>query len=122
MTVYSQPGHDDSLVTYKSRYDNWIGGQYVAPVQGMYFENISPVTGNVFCEVARSTAEDVELALDAAHGAAPAWGCTSVTERAIILNKIADCIEANLEMLSVGETWDNGKPIQRSSRRYAARG
>ena len=112
MTVYTQPGHDDSLVTYKSRYDNWIGGQYVAPVQGKYFENISPVTGNVFCEVARSTAEDVELALDAAHGAAPAWGRTSVTERALILNKVADCIEANLEMLAVGETWDNGKPVR----------
>ena len=112
MTVYTQPGLDDSLVTYKSRYDNWIGGQYVAPAQGKYFENISPVTGNVFCEVARSGAEDVELALDAAHGAAPAWGRTAVTERAIILNKVADCIEANLEMLAVGETWDNGKPIR----------
>ena len=112
MTVYTQPGHDDSLVTYKSRYDNWIGGQYVAPVQGKYFENVSPVTGNVFCEVARSTADDVELALDAAHGAAPAWGRTSVTERALILNKVADCIEANLEMLAVGETWDNGKPVR----------
>jgi len=112
MAVYAEPGHDDSLVTYKSRYENWIGGQYVAPVKGMYFENISPVTGNVFCEVARSTAEDVELALDAAQAAAPGWGATAATERAIILNKIADRIEENLEMLSVGETWDNGKPVR----------
>jgi len=112
MAVYAEPGHDDSLVTYKSRYENWIGGQYVAPVKGMYFENISPVTGNVFCEVARSTAEDVELALDAAQAAAPGWGATAATERVIILNKIADRIEENLEMLSVGETWDNGKPVR----------
>ena len=112
MTVYAQPGTEGSKVTYKPRYDNWIGGAYVAPVKGEYFENPSPVTGKVFCEVARSTAEDIELALDAAHAAAPAWGKTSVTERANILNKIADRIEANLEMLAVGETWDNGKPIR----------
>jgi aldehyde dehydrogenase len=112
MTVYAQPGAEGSLVTYRSRYDNWIGGEWVAPVKGQYFENPSPVTGRTFCEVARSTAEDVELALDAAHAAAPAWGRTSVAERANILNKIADRIEANLEMLAVGETWDNGKPVR----------
>ncbi len=82
------------------------------PVKGQYFENPSPVNGKVFCEIARGTAEDIELALDAAHAAAPAWGKTSVAERAIILNKIADRIEANLEMLAVGETWDNGKPVR----------
>ena len=112
MTVYAQPGQDGSVVSYQPRYENWIGGEYVAPVKGRYFENPSPVTGRTFCEVAASTAEDIELALDAAHKAAPAWGRTSVAERANILNKIADRIEANLEMLSVGETWDNGKPVR----------
>jgi aldehyde dehydrogenase len=112
MAVYAQPGQPGSPVTYKSRYENWIGGQWVPPVKGEYFENPSPVNGKVFCEVARSTAEDIELALDAAHAAAPAWGKTSPTERANILNKIADRIEANLEMLAVGETWENGKPVR----------
>src|ERR1700712_4190055 len=112
MTTYAASGQPDSKVTYRSRYDNWIGGEYVAPVKGQYFENVSPVTGEVFCEVARSTAEDIELALDAAHAAAPAWGKTSPAARAVILNKIADRVEANLEMLAVGETWDNGKPVR----------
>ncbi len=112
MTVYANPGTDGSVVTYKSRYENWIGGEWVAPVKGRYFENPSPVNGKTFCEVARSSAEDIELALDAAHAAAPAWGKTSVAERAVILNKIADRIEANLEMLAVGETWENGKPVR----------
>ncbi len=112
MATYAQPGQEGSIVSYKSRYDNWIGGEWVAPVKGQYFENPSPVTGKTFCEVARSTAEDIELALDAAHAAAPAWGKTSVAVRADILNKIADRIEGNLEMLAVGETWDNGKPVR----------
>ena len=112
MAVYAQPGTEGSVVSYKSRYDNWIGGEWVAPVQGNYFENPSPVTGQTFCEVAAGTAEDIELALDAAHAAAPAWGKTSVAERANILNKIADRIEQNLEMLAVGETWENGKPVR----------
>jgi len=112
MTVFAQPGQPGAKVTYKARYDNWIGGEYVAPVKGQYFENVSPVNGQVFCEVARGTAEDIELALDAAHAAAPAWGRTSVAERADILNKIADRMEANLELLAVGETWDNGKPVR----------
>jgi aldehyde dehydrogenase len=112
LTVYANPGTDGSVVSYKSRYDNWIGGDYVAPVKGQYFENPSPVNGQIFCEVARSTSEDIELALDAAHKAAPAWGKTSVAERAVILNKIADRIEQNLAMLAVGETWDNGKPVR----------
>jgi aldehyde dehydrogenase len=114
MTVYAQPGTEGSLVSYQPRYDHWIGGEYVAPVKGQYFENPSPVNGKVFCEVARGTAEDIEAALDAAHAAAPAWGKTSVTERANILNQIADRIEQNLEMLAVGETWDNGKPVRES--------
>jgi aldehyde dehydrogenase len=112
MPVYAQPGTDGSVVSYKPRYDHWIGGEYVAPVKGQYFENVSPVNGKVFTEVARGTAEDIEAALDAAHAAAPAWGRTSVTERAGILNQIADRIEQNLEMLAVGETWDNGKPVR----------
>ena len=82
------------------------------PRRRQYFENPSPVTGQTFCEVARGTAEDIELALDAAHGAADAWGRTSPAERANILNRIADRMEANLEMLAVAETWDNGKPVR----------
>ena len=112
MTVYAHPGTEGSKVTFKPRYENFIGGQWVPPVKGEYFENPTPVTGQVFTEVARSTAEDVELALDAAHAAAPAWGKTSVAERAVILNRIADRIEENLEMLAVAETWDNGKAIR----------
>jgi len=112
MSVYPAPGQPGSPVSFASRYDNFIGGQWVPPVRGAYFENISPVNGKPFTEVARSTAEDIELALDAAHGAAPAWGRTSVTERANVLWKIADRIEANLEALAVAETWDNGKPVR----------
>src|ERR1700748_1612915 len=114
MTIYSPPGSDGSIVSYESRYDNYIGGEYVPPAKGQYFENPSPVTGQTFCEIARGTAEDVEKALDAAHGAADAWGRTSAAERANILNKIADRIEANLEMLAVAETWENGKPVRES--------
>jgi aldehyde dehydrogenase len=112
MTTYARPGQPGSPVSFASRYDNVIGGAYVPPVKGQYFENISPVTGEVFCEVARSTAEDVELALDAAHAAAPAWGKTSPAERANVLNKIAERMEANLERLAVAETWDNGKAVR----------
>jgi aldehyde dehydrogenase len=114
MSVYAAPGQPGSPATFASRYDNWIGGARVAPVKGQYFENASPVNGQVFCEIARSTAQDIELALDAAHAAAPAWGRTSITERSNILLKIADRIEANLEMLAVAETWDNGKPVRES--------
>ncbi|MGO0063766.1 aldehyde dehydrogenase [Brevibacillus fluminis] len=110
--IYAQPGQPGSKVTFKPRYENYIGGKWVAPVKGEYFENVSPVTGKVFCEIARSTSEDIELALDAAHAAKDAWGRTSVTERALILNKIADRMEANLETLAVAETWDNGKPVR----------
>ncbi|MGO1539775.1 MAG: acetaldehyde dehydrogenase ExaC [Leucobacter sp.] len=112
MTVYASPGQPDSLVSFKSRYEHYIGGAWVAPVKGQYFENVSPVTGQVFCEVGRGTAEDIEAALDAAHAAAPAWGSTSPAERAVILNKIADRIEENLEMIAVAETWDNGKAVR----------
>ncbi|CAM3174139.1 aldehyde dehydrogenase family protein [Tsukamurella hominis] len=112
MTVYARPGAAGSLMSYQSRYDNWIGGEWVAPVKGQYFENVTPVTGQGFCEVARSTAEDIELALDAAHAAAPTWGKTAPAVRAGILLKIADRMEANLESIALAESWDNGKPIR----------
>ncbi|MFO0093006.1 MAG: aldehyde dehydrogenase family protein, partial [Gemmatimonadaceae bacterium] len=99
-------------IPIKSRYDNWIDGGFRAPVRGQYFSNPTPITGQHLCDVARSTAEDVELALDAAHRAAPAWGRTSATQRAIILNRIADRLEENLDALAVIETIDNGKPIR----------
>ncbi|MFF5034551.1 aldehyde dehydrogenase [Nocardia salmonicida] len=110
--IYAKPGTEGSIVSYAPRYDNFIDGKWVPPVEGRYFENTSPVDGQPFCEIARSSAADVELALDAAHRAAPAWGETSAAERANILNKIADRIEANLEPLAVAETWDNGKPVR----------
>lgn len=112
MTKYASPGTAGSVVTFKARYDHYIGGEYVAPIKGGYFENETPVTGEKFTEVARGTAEDVERALDAAHAAAKTWGRTSVTERAAVLNKIADRMEANLEKLAVAESWDNGKPVR----------
>ncbi|MCR6688688.1 aldehyde dehydrogenase [Cellulomonas sp.] len=112
MTVYSAPGTPGSPATFRERYDHWIGGELVAPKNGRYFENPTPVTGRTFTEVARGDADDIELALDAAHGAARAWGRTSATERAVILNKIADRMEQNLEMLAVAETWENGKPVR----------
>ncbi|WP_261303334.1 aldehyde dehydrogenase [Paenibacillus andongensis] len=110
--IYAQPGQNGSKVTFKKRYENFIGGQWTAPIKGQYFDNPSPVNNRVFCEVPRSSSEDIELALDAAHAAKDAWGRTSVAERAVILNKIADRMEANLEMLAVAETWDNGKPVR----------
>ena len=97
---------------FKPRYENFIGGEWVAPVAGRYFENTSPVNGRVLCEVARSDAADVELALDAAHKAKDAWGKTSVTERAIMLNRIADRMEENLQAIAEAETWENGKPVR----------
>ncbi|MBQ0813074.1 MAG: aldehyde dehydrogenase family protein, partial [Marinobacter sp.] len=110
--IYAQPGKDGSVVSFKSRYGNYIGGEWVAPVKGEYFENITPVTGAVICEIPRSSVEDIDLALDAAHKAAPAWGRTSPAERSNIMLKIADRIEANLEKLAVAETWDNGKAVR----------
>jgi aldehyde dehydrogenase len=97
-----------------SRYQNFIGGEWTEPRSGKYFENPSPVNGQTFCEVPRSGADDIELALDAAHRAAPAWGRTAAAERANILNRIADRMEENLEKLAVIETWDNGKPVRES--------
>ncbi|WP_329190006.1 aldehyde dehydrogenase family protein [Actinacidiphila glaucinigra] len=112
MTRYANPGSDDAIMKYQSRYDHWIGGEYVPPARGEYFANPTPVTGEIFTEVARGTTEDVDKALDAAHAAAPAWGRTSVTERANVLGRIADRMEAHLEELAVAESWENGKPVR----------
>ncbi len=112
--IYAAPNTEGSLVAFQSRYGNYIGGEFVPPADGDYFENVSPVNGKTFCEIPRSRAKDIELALDAAHKAKDAWGKTSYAVRANILNKIADRMEANLEMLAVAETWDNGKPIRES--------
>src|SRR6266566_667497 len=112
MTRFIAPGQPGAPMSYQPRYDHWIGGEFVPPALGRYFENPTPVTGQPFCEVARGSAEDIERALDAAHGAAPAWGRTSPAERAAVLNKIADRMAGNLEALAVAETWENGKPVR----------
>ena len=104
--------HGRVKVQIKKRYGNYIGGKWLPPVRGEYFTNLTPVTGAALCEIPRSTAEDIELALDAAHAAKAAWGRTSPAERAVVLNKIADRMEEKLELLATVETWDNGKPIR----------
>jgi aldehyde dehydrogenase len=110
--IYAKPNTQGAVVDFKQRYDNFIGGEWVPPVNGNYFDNVSPVNGKPFCAVARSDEADINLALDAAHAARDAWGRTSVTARSNILLKIADRIEQNLEMLAVAETWDNGKAVR----------
>lgn len=110
--IYVEPNETGSKVEFKSRYENYIGGHWVAPAEGRYFENVSPVNGKSFCEIPRSSALDIDLAIDAAHAAKDGWGKTSVTERSNILLRIADRIEQNLETLAVAETWDNGKAIR----------
>ena len=110
--VYANPNTEGAVVDFKEQYENYIGGEWVAPVKGEYFENKTPVTGEVFTRIPRSTPEDIELALDAAHKAKDAWGKMSVTERSNILFKIADRIDENVEKIAVAETWDNGKPIR----------
>ncbi len=110
--IYAAPGSEGATIQYKARYDNFIGGKFVAPLDGQYFDVITPISGQVYTQAARSTAADVELALDAAHAAADKWGKTSVAERANILLKIADRLEQNLEKLAYAETVDNGKPIR----------
>jgi aldehyde dehydrogenase len=111
-TTYEAPGQPGSPVELNERYENFIGGHWVAPSNGEYRENLAPATGEAFCEVANSSPEDIELALDAAHAAKDGWGETSVTERSAVLNKMADAIEDNLEMLAVAESWENGKPVR----------
>jgi aldehyde dehydrogenase len=100
------------VVAFRDRYDHFVGGDYVPPSRGFYFDNTSPGTGEVFTRVARGTAEDVDHALDAAHGAAPAWARTSAADRATVLSEIADRVEDNLEAIAVAETWDSGKPVR----------
>ena len=111
-TPFIYPGDEGSKLKPSSRYENFIGGDWQKPKSGKYFENISPTSGKVICEVPRSNAEDIDFALDAAHKAAPAWGKTGPAERANILLKIADRIEENTEKLALAETLDNGKPIR----------
>ena len=110
--TFAAPGQEGSPVELKSRYENFIGGHWIAPVNGEYSVNLTPATGEPFTEVPRSTPEDVELALDAAHAAQGAWGEASATERSRVLNKVADAIEENLEMLAIAESWENGKPVR----------
>jgi len=109
---YVPPGHLDSIVTVQPRYENFIGGKWLAPAAGKYRVNLGPATAKPICEVADSTPEDIELALDAAHSAKDAWGETPAAQRARILNAIADAIDAHAEMLAVAESWENGKPVR----------
>lgn len=109
---YVDPNQEGSKVQFKSQYENFIDGKWIAPVKGEYFDNISPVDGKVFTKIPRSSAEDIELALDAAHKAKASWNKSSATTRSNMLLKIADRLEANLELLAVAETWDNGKPVR----------
>lgn len=112
MTLYAAPGTEDSIVDYRERYDNYIGGQWVAPVDGEYMDNISPVNGEVFCQVARGKEADINLAIDAAEKAFETFGKTTPAERALLLHRIADRIEENLEKIAVAETWENGKAVR----------
>jgi aldehyde dehydrogenase len=112
MPVFPPPGTAGSDITVEPRYGHFIGGDFVVPADGRYFENLAPSTGEVFTEIARGGSADIEAALDAAHGAAPAWGRTTPAERAAVLNAIADRLEANLTALAVIESWDNGKPVR----------
>ena len=97
---------------FKAKYGNYINGKFEEPKSGKYFDNTSPITNEVICKVPRSNEKDVDFALDAAHAAFPTWGKTSIGERSNILNKIADKIEQNLNLLAVAECLDNGKPIR----------
>ena len=109
---YVPPGDRDSIVTVQPRYDNFIGGKWLAPVEGRFRVNLSPATARPICEVADSTPQDIELALDAAHAAKDAWSETSPAQRAKALNAVADAIDAHAEMLAVTESWENGKPVR----------
>ncbi len=110
--IYANPGQPNSIIQFRAQYGNYIGGEFVAPVNGRYMDNVSPVNGAVFCQVARSDADDINKALDAAHAAADAWGKTAAAERANVLLRIADRMEQHLEYLAVAETWDNGKAVR----------
>lgn len=110
--LYAYPNTENSPVQFREKYDNFINGEWVAPVDGEYFYNPSPIDGKIICQVARSKEADIEKALDAAHAAKDAWGKTSVTERANLLLKIADKMEANLEAIAIAECYENGKPVR----------
>ncbi len=110
--LYAAPHTPNATIEYRKQYDNFIDGRFVPPVRGQYFDVVTPISGKVYTQAARSTAEDIEAALDAAHAAAPKWAAVPAAERANILLKIADRIEANLEKLAYAETVDNGKPIR----------
>jgi aldehyde dehydrogenase len=112
MVVYAPPNTERSVVSFKPQYENFIGGKWVPPVEGRYFDEPTPVTGEVYTKIPRSTAADIEVALDAAHAAKDRWARTSVTERSNILNKIADRLEANTEAFAVAESWCNGKGVR----------
>ena len=111
-SVYAAPGERGSVATYRPRYGHYIGDEFVEPIKGQYFENITPVTGKPFCEVGRGTVEDIDRAVDVAWKAFQSWKRTTPAERANILNKIADRMEQNLEAIAVAETWENGKPVR----------
>ena len=110
--LYAYPNTEKSPVQFREKYDNFINGEWVAPLDGEYFDNSSPIDGKIFCQIARSKEADVEAALDAAHAAKDAWGKTSVTERSNMLLKLADGIEANLEAIAIAESYENGKPVR----------
>ncbi|MGV0352862.1 acetaldehyde dehydrogenase ExaC [Corynebacterium confusum] len=112
MTQYANPGTPGAIVNFRERYENYIGGQWVPPVDGEYLDNITPVTGEVFCQVARGKEADINLAIDAAEKAFKTWGKTSPAERSLVLLRIADRIEENLEKIAVAETWENGKAVR----------
>src|SRR5690349_24205214 len=111
-SVYANPGARGAVAEYRPRYGHYIGGEFVEPIKGEYFENISPVNGKPFTEVGRGTVEDIDRAVDVAWKAFESWKRTTPAERAVILNKIADRIEENLEKIAVAETWENGKPVR----------
>ncbi len=110
--LYAYPNTENSPVQFRKKYDNFINGEWVAPIDGEYFDNSSPIDGKIFCQIARSKEADVEAALDAAHAAKDAWGKTSVTDRSNMLLKLADGIEANLEAIAIAESYENGKPVR----------
>ncbi|GAF61367.1 aldehyde dehydrogenase [Psychrobacter sp. JCM 18903] len=110
--LYAYPNTENSPVQFRKKYDNFINGEWVAPIDSEYFDNSSPIDGKTFCQIARSKAADVEAALDAAHAAKDAWGKTSVTDRSNMLLKLADGIEANLEAIAIAESYENGKPVR----------
>lgn len=112
MTIYNAPNTDGAIMDYADRYENYIGGEWVAPVEGRYMDNVAPITGKVFCQVAQSGPEDISKAVAAAKEAAVKWGESSPAKRALLLLKIADRMEENLERLAVAETWENGKPVR----------